>query len=167
MKELIVILTCMFLFTACDDDTVNEAIESDTELVVNIIPETLNNSVNSGEKDTIVDDSEMYMEIEGDSESSGITKAIFISASLVEGDVGLYFIEQKSGKELYFYHFDIDPVEEGLFTYEEVEGSVFPNLVTNPDIEDIPLMLHWQTEIRHIDLADEDAEVKVLKKIEK
>ncbi len=86
---------------------------------------------------------------------------------MVEAEIGLHFVEEETGKEINSYYFDIDLEKENLFSYEEKTESIFPELVTNPEIKDIILKIYWKIEKRHINLADEYADVKILKKIER
>lgn len=100
-------------------------------------------------------------------ESSVVIYARFRSASIVEGDVGLHFEVYETRSSVVFYFFDIDPEEEGLFIYKEVEGSAFPELVTKPEIGNYLLTLYWELEWRQYCLSDESGDVPVLKKIGK
>ena len=170
MQKIIIYLSVVLLFiVGCNSENKKEN-NKETEVVVNILPENTENEQTKEEKrenTAIVEDIETSSIEDKKTESSGTIIATFESADLFEGEIGLHFIEKNTDKKIDFYEFDIDPEKEGLFTYKEVEGSFFPELVTNPEIKDVIFKLFWKTEIRHIDLADEDAEVKVLKSIEK
>ena len=98
-------------------------------------------------------------------DSSGTIRAILESGSMVEGSLGLHFVEVNTDKRYDFYYFDFNPEELGLISYKPIEGSAFSEIVVNPDLEGAVMTLYWQTEERYVDLADERMEVMVLKKV--
>ena len=165
MKHIILILITVFFF-ACANETDSKDINSDTTVEIEIIP--CSNVKESIETDIVLESVENIEEdIELQNDSSGFVFAKFVSASMVEAEIGLHFVEEETGKEINFYDIDIDPVAEGLFTYVENKESIFADMVPKPEIKDIILKIFWKIETRHIDLADEDADVKVLKTIER
>ena len=165
MKYTFLTLITIFIF-ACANEPESKDINSDTTVEIDIIP--FSNVKESIETDIVLESAENIEEdIELQNDSSGFVFAKFVSASMVEAEIGLHFVEIETGKEINFYYFDIDLDKENLFSYKENTESIFPELVTNPEIKDVTLKIYWKIENRHIDLADEDADVKVLKKIER
>ena len=175
MKYPFLTLITIFIF-ACANETDSKDINSDTTVEIDIIPFSnvkesteVDNVVYEDGEDILYDDDGNYVENEIDiyNDSSGVIFAKFISASMVEAEIGLHFIEEETGKKINYYHFDIDLEKENLFSYKENTESIFPELITNPEIKDVTLEIYWKIENRYIDLADENADVKVLKKIER
>ena len=127
MKHIILILITAFFF-ACADETNSKDINSDTTVEIEAIP--FSNVKESIETDIVIESVENIEEdIELQNDSAGFMFAKFVSASMIEAEVGLHFIEEETGKEINFYHIDIDPVAEGLFTYVENKESIFADMV--------------------------------------
>ena len=171
-KIIILILSVAIICFACKNE---EKKKPESNVLIDQFLTEVENQYENQEniKNETEDTVEYYYEDGEDSlyedeeiDSSGYFTAFFESASLLEGEIGLHFIEDGTGKNIDFYTIDIDPVKEGLFTYKEIEGSFFPELVPNPEIKDVAFKLYWKIETRHIGLADEDMDVKVLKSIE-
>lgn len=172
-KYLLLLLTAVILFSGCsekenDDDLTQDA----TEKIVastNDYTDVQNGDTEEDLESTGYDDIDHYPETyEFDpNESSGVIYAKFRSASFTEGEIALHFNVAESQSHVSFYFYDIDPEKEGLYTYKETEGSTFPELLTNPEIENYLLTLHWKKENRETGVEDVFEECPVLKKIEK
>lgn len=172
MKKIGLFIFMLLLVTsACNDqeNDNNKLQDSEDEFLLN------NEELESPEEKIVEEDNGAMENIDNYpetyqfdlSDSSGVIYAKFRSAYQVEGDVSLHFNVFESRKHVDFYYFDIDPVKEGLFTYKEIEGSAFSELVTNPEINNYLLTLYWVREHRQLDLSDEYGDVPVLIRIEK
>ncbi|MCF6365736.1 MAG: hypothetical protein L3J35_05985 [Bacteroidales bacterium] len=173
MKNSVICLLIILLFSVACNTENKEENTSEPEVAVNTVPinvEDEQNNIDSANdtknEEIIIESEKDYISKPVETKNYGVYLANFISASMVEGEIGLHFIEKDTEKSIDFYYSDIDPVEEGLFSYKEVEDSFFPELVSNPEIKDVVFKLFWKIENRYIGLADEYEDVMVLKSVE-
>jgi len=172
MKTLFcyLILLPIFIFASCEDRPTGESDDPDTDVIVNIFPDTLIQQESLDPGISYSDFDAISEGIDGESpgheayESEGFVYAKFIGAGMVEGDVSLEFVTEVGEKMIFWYN-DIDNEKENLYTVKTIKDSFPPEFHTNPEIEDIFFKLYWKMELRET-LAGKEL-VKVLKKIER
>lgn len=156
------------IFVSCKE-TKEEKTDTEIETIVNIFPDTEITNVDEPatiENEEYYEDGEDVLYEEKAIGEKGSFNAVFSQASIVEGIIALHFIKTDSGEEVMFTEFDIDPEKLGLFSYKKVDGAIFPELITNPEIENVVYKLFWEVEEREVDLVGL-TNTEVLKKIER